>query len=114
MTTAPYKGHAVVELMGHRRLAGRVEEVQQYGVTMLRLDVPGPDGATVATQFYGGAAIYCLTPCDEATAIAVARMSGDAAPVKAWEMPQLRPRQVEEDEENEGDPDDDPQEEIPW
>jgi hypothetical protein len=60
-----YSGPAIIELMGHRRTAGIVTEVTQYGSAQLRVDTPNPDGFTVATQFYGGSAIYCLTPCDE-------------------------------------------------
>jgi len=63
-----YEGWAIVELMGHRQTAGLVRDAQQAGTTLLRIDTPGPDGPTVATQFYGGAAIYSLTPCDEAAA----------------------------------------------
>ena len=62
-----YKGWAVVELMGHRVIAGQVSEVVQFGSPQLRIDVPGLDG-TAITQFYGGSAIYSLTPCDEETA----------------------------------------------
>lgn len=36
-----YEGWAILELMGHRRLGGRVSQVEQYGVPMLRIDVPG-------------------------------------------------------------------------
>lgn len=69
-TTEPaYEGWAIVELMGHRQTAGLVREVQMAGTTMLRVDTPGPSEAEVlATQFYTGPAIYCVTPCDEATA----------------------------------------------
>lgn len=63
-----YQGWAIVELMGHRQTAGKVAEVVLAGATMLRVDSPGPDGEMIATQFYGGAAIYCMTPCEEATA----------------------------------------------
>lgn len=63
-----YEGWAIVELMGHRVIAGRVSEVSQYGAAQLRVDVPGKDGAAAITQFYGGSAIYALTPCDEAAA----------------------------------------------
>lgn len=85
-----YEGWAVVELMGHRRLAGRVRQVEQFGTVMLRLDVPGGDGETRATQFYAGGALYCVTPCDEQTAKRVAAACEDPAPVKSWELPQLR------------------------
>lgn len=35
-----FEGWAILELMGHRRLAGWVEEVQLAGHGMIRLDVP--------------------------------------------------------------------------
>lgn len=63
-----YEGWAIVELMGHRQTAGIVAEVDVGGVRMLRVDTPGPAGDILATQFYGGSAIYCMTPCDEKAA----------------------------------------------
>ena len=81
-----FEGWAIVELMGHRRLAGLVSEAVQYGVPMLRLDVPGPSGTPLATQFYGGAALYCVTPTTEEIARAVAA-SSRPAPVQRWELP---------------------------
>lgn len=68
LPNAAYEGWAIIELMGHRQTAGRVAEVQLAGVPMLRIDTPGKNGKFLATQFYGGSAIYCATPCDEATA----------------------------------------------
>ncbi len=55
---------ALVELMGHRSLAGRVTEVQRFGATLMRIDIPGESDA-FTTQFYGGQAIYCVTPTTE-------------------------------------------------
>jgi hypothetical protein len=80
----PFKGWAILELMGHRRLAGFVQEVTLAGAGMLRIDVPGKDGN--ATQFFSPSSVYALTPCSEATARAVA----GAAPVNEWELPSLR------------------------
>jgi hypothetical protein len=61
----------VAELMGHRRLAGRLTEQTVAGAVFLRIDVPQADGAML-TQLYSASAIYCITPTDEATARAVA------------------------------------------
>lgn len=36
----PFEGWAILELMGHRRLAGYVRETELAGTGMLRLDVP--------------------------------------------------------------------------
>lgn len=74
---------AILELMGHRRLAGRVTEEEVAGVNMLRIDVPRGDGFT--TQYYGAAAIYCITPTTEAVARDVASMN-QPQPVSPWEV----------------------------
>lgn len=76
---------AILELMGHRRLAGYVTEVQIAGSGMLRLDVPGEEGET-ATQFYAMSAVYCITPTSESMARSVAK-ANRPAPVAAWELP---------------------------
>lgn len=39
-TTPAFEGYAILELMGHRRLAGYVSEVEIAGAAMLRLDIP--------------------------------------------------------------------------
>ena len=74
---------AIVELMGHRRLAGKVSEVEMFGTTLLRLDVPGTPGST---QFYGGSSIYCLTPVSEDLARSLAQRYQPAL-VQRWELP---------------------------
>lgn len=68
----------ILELLGHRRLGGRVTEVEKFGTKMARIDIPDMrDGAasdaTVATQYYGPAAIYGFHPCTEEVARAEAR-----------------------------------------
>lgn len=80
----------ILELMEHRRLAGKVTEAAILGGALLRIDVPGSvDGPRPpVTQFYGPAAIYCLTPTTEEIARAVAEQS-EPAPVSRWEFPQL-------------------------
>ena len=67
MTDQAYQGWAIVELMGHRKTAGMVSEAELAGAKLLRVDTPGENGAFVATQYYGGAAIYCVTPSTEET-----------------------------------------------
>jgi hypothetical protein len=58
---------AVLEIMGHRRLAGLVREETIAGAVMLRVDIPGPssDFPVKATQYYGGASLFCMTPTTE-------------------------------------------------
>jgi hypothetical protein len=91
-----FEGWAIVELMGHRRLAGYVTETQIAGQGFIRLDVPGylytdPTGAQAerdqVTQFYAPAAVYAITPTTEELARAV---RSRPAPVHAFELPSGR------------------------
>lgn len=53
MDDSLFEGWAIVELMGHRRLAGWVSEVEIAGAPMLRLDVPEhrwQDGCTCGSD----------------------------------------------------------------
>lgn len=54
----------VAELLGHRRVAGRVREVQLAGHGFLRLDEPGADGQPGRTQFIAPGSVYVLHPHD--------------------------------------------------
>lgn len=59
---------ACVEIFGHRRHYGRISEVERFGAKMIRIDVPSAEPATFDTFFYGGAAIFSVTPCTEESA----------------------------------------------
>lgn len=76
----------ILELMGHRRLAGYLSEVEIAGAGYLRLDVyPGDAKAASMTQFYRPGSVYCITPTTEALARSVAK-SSDPAPVSRFEL----------------------------
>lgn len=97
---------AIVELMGHRRRAGRISEVEAYGTKLLQVDIPTPDGGFVSEQ-YGGAAIYAIRPSTETIARDYAESMGDPRPVSplAYRLPapdpepDLEPIDVELDDE---------------
>lgn len=91
MSTSAFEGWAIVELFGHRRVAGRVSETEIAGAKLLRIDVPGDGADDFCTQFIGGAAIYCLTPTGEKEARAVAAASRPA-PVTRFELPEPKAR----------------------
>ena len=91
--SAPLEGWFIVELMGHRRLAGYLTEQTIAGAGFLRIDVPGTDGQPAATQFFAPSSVYALTPTTEATARRVAEGSR-VEPVKEWELPR-RPALLE-------------------
>lgn len=103
-----YEGWAVVELMGHRRLGGHVTSVTYCGVPMLLVNVPGEGDAVLASQLYSPSALYCLTPCGEAEARAVAAQN-KPQPVHPWEMraAQALPHRDDADDPDDGDDDED-------
>jgi len=79
--TAPV-GWALVEIMGHVRLAGYVSEQAIAGGALVKVDVPDTvphDGADdqrptpAYTRLFGVQSIYSITPCDEQTARGLAR-----------------------------------------
>lgn len=81
---------AVVELMGHVKLAGRLSEEEKFGAKMGRLDIPQGDGSFV-TKFFGGASVYAVTVTTEAVARQVAKTASSPAPVHPWDFPKALP-----------------------
>jgi hypothetical protein len=63
-----WDGWAIVEMMGHKRAAGRIRETTLAGAQMLRLDVPGEGDAFEPPQLIAPAALYRVTMCTEAEA----------------------------------------------
>lgn len=88
---------AIVELMGHRKIVGRISEEIRFGTVFCRIDVPEvPHGygenahGTIPafTQYYGGSSIYCLTPVSENIARLIAQKD-QQRPVQPWDIPNL-------------------------
>ncbi len=86
-TRAPFEAWAVVELMGHVKLAGKVTEQEVLGSKLGRIEIPQKDG-TFVTQFFGGASVYRISPVSEEVARHVA-LSTTYMPISAWELPRL-------------------------
>lgn len=73
------EGWAVLEIMGHRTVAGYVREVELFGTRMCQVEVPeqpaveaSSDGWSPAkpaipafTQLFSGASIFSCIPCSE-------------------------------------------------
>lgn len=60
---------AIVEVMGHRRHAGYVRDVERFGAKLLRIDIYQGDAKEPReTVFYSGSALFSLRATDEATA----------------------------------------------
>lgn len=81
-----FEGWAILELMGHVRLAGRVTEESHFGVALGRIDIPTQSGDGYTTQYFGGASIYRLTPTTEEIARSIA-VQNQPQPVRSWELP---------------------------
>lgn len=106
----PLETFAVVELMGHVKLAGRLTEETHCGAVLGRLDIP-LDGDKWLTQFFGGSAVFRITPCDEETARAVAANCA-TAPISRYEMPKQLALAPAEDDEDDQEYDED--DELPY
>ncbi len=78
---------AILELLGHRRLAGRVQECTIAGAAFLRIDVPKGDAVDEweLTQMYAPSSVYALTPVTEAVARRVAA-NITIEPVTRWDV----------------------------
>jgi hypothetical protein len=80
-----FESYAIIELFGHNVIAG---------------DVPPVDGCPGYTKFFGGAAIYAITPTDEETAqMAAERLR--IRPVETWVVPSPKelPAEITQDDE---------------
>jgi hypothetical protein len=135
-TKETFEAWAIVELMGHRRLAGRVSEQVIGGASLLRIDVPevaevpaslvddpyfaGQKRRTQAkpaipaySQLYGIGSICCITPTTEE----IARKASAAMRERPLSLYDIVPRDLPAIEtqilENGRGVDDDPDEDDP-
>lgn len=60
--------HALVELFGHQRIAGKVSEQVIAGTGFVRVDVPETAKRAGYTRFFNPSAVYGITPVDEEAA----------------------------------------------
>lgn len=87
-TDQPFDEWAIVELLGHRRLAGRLREATLAGAGFLRLDIPATPGHEPQTQYIAPGSVYALHPTTEAIATAAAARCRPE-PVSRWDLPAL-------------------------
>ena len=73
-TETPFSEWCVVEIMGHKKFAGKVTSQEIAGCGFLRIDVPESDGQPAFTKLFGTQSVYCLSPCTEETARAFVKL----------------------------------------
>lgn len=97
----------LIEMMGHRRVAGRVTSVTVAGHGMLRVDVEcqvdaDAGASTIATQFISPGSLYAITPmtedmCRRFTA------ANRPTPVSRWELAAPVEHRASDDEDDDCD-----------
>jgi len=70
--TVNYGQWGIVELMGHKCVAGLISKEEMLGKALLRVDVPATSAYAAYTQLYGEAAIYCVTFTSQEVAVRTA------------------------------------------
>lgn len=101
MSESTFEGWAILELMGHRRVAGFLS-IQEIGNTgFLRIDIPATEQRAAMTKFYAPAAIYAITPTTEEMARRVAAIVAPE-PVSRWEL-QVAPTPASGSTDSDGD-----------
>jgi hypothetical protein len=76
---------AILELVGHVRMAGYVTEEELFGGKVGRIDIPADEQEHAITQYFGGHTLYRLTPVSEAVARTFAKRNRPT-PVYVYEL----------------------------
>jgi hypothetical protein len=71
--------YAIVEIMSHTTMVGRITEVERFGTKMLAIE-PLFAGQLCGPIYQGGASIYRMTPCS-------AEIAFREQPTKSWQLP---------------------------
>jgi len=108
-----FEAHCIVEIMGHQVIAGKVSEETHFGSPLMRVDVPKTSKRDSFTVYYGGGAIYKITPTTEEICAAFVEKQ-EPEPIKPYmlALPTLAEkvvtgRMIEEEDDGYGDYDDD-------
>ena len=86
--TEKFESWAIVELFGHKRMAGKVSEQEIAGTGFVRIDVPAVNGSKAFTKFLGPSSIYGITPTDEMHATAAAQ-AWNPTPVDNFDVSEM-------------------------
>lgn len=104
---------AIVEIMGHDRIAGRLTEQTIAGCGFVRVDVPPLAGEKGYTKLFGPSAIFSITCVTEDMALAAAASYYRKAPITAYEIAALQQKRLFNDRRTDVEADDG-NDETPW
>lgn len=71
--------YAIVEILGHVTLVGRVTEVERFGTKLMAVEAVFK-GELLPAIFQGGSSIYRFTPCS-------AEIAFKRGPTELWHLP---------------------------
>ena len=75
----PEGDYAIVEILGHRTLVGRVTEIERFGTKMLQVE-PFFGDLMLGPVLFGGGSIYQFTPCS-------AEVAYQRRPLRGYQLP---------------------------
>jgi hypothetical protein len=87
MQNTKFDTWAILDMMGHQRLAGRVTEETIGGVSLLRVDIPELNNIPAWTTYITANSLYQMTPVTEELARSMAAKIGKM-PITFYDLPQ--------------------------
>lgn len=86
---------ALVELMGHLKIAGKCTEIKFGNNSMLRIDVPAIDPLPAFSKIVSVTAVYAINPMTEPEATEYAK-NLKSTPLDKWDMTRIFQDRIEE------------------
>ncbi|MBO0947549.1 hypothetical protein [Fibrella forsythiae] len=83
-TQKPVELHAIIELFGHQKMAGKVSEYQ-LGGNFIRIDVPETSTQGAYCRIVNPSAVYAINPVTEEVAKGMAEHL-QTKPIEAWDI----------------------------
>ena len=90
-----FESWALVELMGHNKIAGKVTEHKFGNQSMLRVDVPAIGELPAFTKIIAVNAVYAINPLTERDATDYATTL-KAKPLDIWDMQSIFENRIQE------------------
>lgn len=85
---------AIVELMGHQKIAGELSEFVMGGSSFIRVDVPETESQPSYTRFLTDKAIYAINPVTEEVAKLKAEQLQNR-PIESWDFQSMLKKQLQ-------------------